>query len=326
VTSGLFAEWQPRYAEVGVATFPVRGKSPAIKGYMALGLSGSRKLVGRFGQEAAFGLEAEMARIVVVDVDTPDERILAGVLDRYGPTPFIVRSGSGNHQAWYKRSNERRSIRPDASLPIDILGRGVIVAPPSIGKNGTYQIIQGCLDDLAELPVLRSAPAATVAHKDAVRDGCRNNTLFEHCMAQARFCDGVDALIDVARTTNDGFMPPLSDPEVVKIARSAWNYEDRGQNWCGAGQRVIATHAEVDGLMQTQPDAFLLLMLARRYHWGREFVLANAMAKRMPGGGWSRKRLATARRRLEEHGAIEMVSPACRRLGPAIYRLKGGRF
>jgi hypothetical protein len=51
---GAFAEWQPRYAEVGVATFPVRGKIPAIKGYQALGLSGSRKLVHRFGEEPTF--------------------------------------------------------------------------------------------------------------------------------------------------------------------------------------------------------------------------------------------------------------------------------
>ena len=150
--------------------------------------------------------------------------------------------------------------------------------------------------------------------------------LFQHCMAQARFCDDFDALLDVASTANASFMPPLSDAEVVKIARSAWGYEDRGENWFGAGQRVVTTHAEVDGLMQTQPDAFLLLMLARRHHWGREFVLANAMAKRMPGDGWSRKRLAAARRYLEEHGEIEMVSPACRQLGPAIYQFKGGRF
>ena len=145
-------------------------------------------------------------------------------------------------------------------------------------------------------------------------------------MAQARFCDDFDALLDIACTANASFMPPLSDAEVVKVARSAWGYADRGENWFGAGQRVVTTHAEVDGLMQKQPDAFLLLTLARRHHWGREFVLANAMAKRMPGDGWSRKRLAAARRYLEEHGEIEMVSPACRQLGPAIYRFKGGRI
>jgi hypothetical protein len=326
MNQGLFAEWQPRYAEHGVAIFPVHGKKPAIKSYQVLGLSGSRQLVQRFGQESAFGLEAERARIVVVDIDTPDERVLADALDRHGPTPFIVRSGSGNHQTWYRRTDERRSIRPDPTLPIDILGRGVIVVPPSAGAKGAYQIINGSLDDLADLPALRNAPTVADADRESIGEGHRNSMLFQHCLAQARFCADFDTLLDIARTANASFLPPLSGAEVAKVARSAWGYEDRGENWLGAGQRVISTHAEVDGLMQKHPDAFLLLTLARRHHWGREFVLANAMAKRMPGGGWSRKRLASARRYLEACGEIEMVSPACRQLGPAIYRFKGGRF
>jgi hypothetical protein len=195
-----------------------------------------------------------------------------------------------------------------------------------MGTKGAYQIIQGGLDDLANLPVLRNAPAAAVANRGSVGEGHRNTMLFQHCMAQAHFCDDLDALLDIAQTANASFLPPLSDAEVAKIARSAWGYEERGENWLGAGQRVVTSHAEVDKLMQAHPDAFLLLTLVRRNHWGREFVLANAMAKRMPGGGWSRKRLAAARRYLEEHGPIEMVSPACRQLGPAIYRFKGGRF
>ena len=36
MTRGLFAEWQPRYAEHGIATFPVRGKVPAIRNYLRL--------------------------------------------------------------------------------------------------------------------------------------------------------------------------------------------------------------------------------------------------------------------------------------------------
>jgi hypothetical protein len=30
---GLFGKWQPVYADVGVPTFPLKGKRPAIKGY-----------------------------------------------------------------------------------------------------------------------------------------------------------------------------------------------------------------------------------------------------------------------------------------------------
>lgn len=211
-------------------------------------------------------------------------------------------------------------------MPIDILGSGVIVAPPSAGAKGAYRIIQGSLDDLANLPLLRNPPGRLLPGAGSADMGRRNAMLFRYSMAQARFCDDLNALLDCAQTANANLAPPLPDAEVVKIVRSAWGYESRGANWFGAGQRVVTTHAEVDGLMLASPDAFLLLMLARRRHWGREFVLANAMAEQMPGGGWSRKRFAAARRDLVRHGAIEMVSPASRQLGPAIYRFKGGRF
>jgi hypothetical protein len=37
---GLFAEWQPRFADVAVPSFPVVGKKPAIKGYLKVGMAG----------------------------------------------------------------------------------------------------------------------------------------------------------------------------------------------------------------------------------------------------------------------------------------------
>ena len=48
---GLYADWQPRYAAHGVATFPVRpDKTPAIKGYLRIGSKGSRQLAQRFAE------------------------------------------------------------------------------------------------------------------------------------------------------------------------------------------------------------------------------------------------------------------------------------
>jgi len=70
-------------------------------------------------------------------VDTPDERVLADALGRHGPTPLVIRSGSGNWQAWYRNGGEPRRVRPWADKPIDILGDGFTVAPPSRGVQGT---------------------------------------------------------------------------------------------------------------------------------------------------------------------------------------------
>ena len=36
--TGLFAEWQPRYAEHRVATFPVEGKRPCVRAWDRVGL------------------------------------------------------------------------------------------------------------------------------------------------------------------------------------------------------------------------------------------------------------------------------------------------
>ena len=96
----IVAEWQPRYAEVGIVTFPVDGKAPSVTGYLELKPGGSQRLVDRFPDASAFGLALKPSNITVVDVDTPDERVLTDALARHGDTPFIVRSGGGHFQAW----------------------------------------------------------------------------------------------------------------------------------------------------------------------------------------------------------------------------------
>ena len=71
--------------------------------------------------------------------------------------PLVVGSGSGKYHAYYRHNGERRRIRPWRGLPIDLLGEGgLVVAPPSKATEGRqYEIIQGGLDDLDRLPVLR---------------------------------------------------------------------------------------------------------------------------------------------------------------------------
>src|SRR5829696_5827270 len=76
---GAFAEWQPRYAQHGIATFPVvidgSGKRPAVKGYLKVGSDLSRHLALRFAANDAFGFAlGRYNRITVLDVDTRDDR------------------------------------------------------------------------------------------------------------------------------------------------------------------------------------------------------------------------------------------------------------
>lgn len=195
-----------------------------------------------------------------------------------------------------------------------------------LGACGRYEIIAGNLADLARLPVLQNPPAPHASPGPATGQGRRKGTLWLHCMEQAHHCDDFDALPDVARTSNAGFAPPLAEAEVLKTATSAWGYTARGENRIGRSACVVTTHDEIDGLMQLNPDAYLLLLYLRRRHSGREFVLANAMAPLMPGDGWTEKRLARARRDLEASGKIELLRAAGKYRGPPLYRLRVDKF
>ena len=73
----------------------------------------------------------------------------------HGQTPVVVRTGSGKFHALYRFNNERRAIRAWEGKPIDLLGAGLAIAPPSIVAKGQYQIIEGNLDDLDRLPIMR---------------------------------------------------------------------------------------------------------------------------------------------------------------------------
>ena len=331
-----FGNWQPQYAAHGIATFPVclgdDGKVPAIKGWQRIGLPASGKLAQKYADAVAFGFcPGRRSGVTVLDVDLPDERVLADALDRHGHTPMVARTGSGNRQAWYRHDGEGRLVRPEPTRPIDILGGGFVVAPPSRGIKFNYQFIEGSLDDLDRLPLLRglsknfNGRTTTAAPRDSerIRQGSRNATLWEHCMRAAHHCDGFDALLDVARTRNAEFSsPPLPDPEVVKIAASAWNYTERGENRYGR-PGVFFDAAQADELIRTDPDLYLLLSFLRANNGpDRKFMATNeGLAKILH---WRTKRVAATRHRLLTEGYATQTN-AARPKQPARYRwTKGG--
>ena len=48
-----------------------------------------------------------------------------------------------------------------------------------------------------------------------------------------------------------------------------------GRNLVGRGKAVVISHGTIDRVMAYSPDAFYLLMILKRHHWGRDFVLAK---------------------------------------------------
>jgi len=72
--TGVFAEWQPRYAKHGVATFPVQNKRPRIHHWQKAGLLGSSQLAMKFADADAFGFQCgKRNRITLIDIDSRDE-------------------------------------------------------------------------------------------------------------------------------------------------------------------------------------------------------------------------------------------------------------
>ena len=123
---GTFDMWQPRYAERGIATFPVRfierngkvDKVPAVCGYMRLGLRASTELTRKFADADGIGFAlGSRNRIAVVDVDTADENVVADVFDLYGPSPLVAIPSGRNAALRWMCSATASSWRPRAAAP-----------------------------------------------------------------------------------------------------------------------------------------------------------------------------------------------------------------
>jgi hypothetical protein len=328
--SGIFATWQPRYAEAGLPTFPVDAdrKAPMVKGYLKGGSRASAAWANKHVAASALGIACgPRSRLTVLDIDAPDERLLADALDRFGQSPVVIRTASGKFHAWYRHNGEPRKIRSVMpGQPVDLLGAGgMAIAPPSRTASGAYEFICGSLSDVASLPIMRGlvplvACPASVTDDVTAQVGQRNNLMFRACLAAARSCTSPADLENYARNANgSGLTEPLPDSELVRIVASTWKYHQSGRNWAGSGQQVVLSHAEID-LYADAPDALLLLTILRRHHWGRDFVVANAMKETMPGGGWRRQRFTAARALLEIRGSLRLVRAHSKVTGPALYR------
>jgi len=312
-----FQYWQADYAAHGVATFPVGAdKKPMVSRYNRFGLTGSARIASRFADAPALGFMCGSRNgVTVLDVDTTDERVLADAVDRHGRTPVIVRSGSGHFQAWYRHAGERRLIRPRRDVPIDILGAGFVVAPPSRVAKWSYQFIQGSLDDLDSLPTLNDAPAL-VPNMRGMREGDgRNNKLFKLALRAVKGCDDFEQLLDWGHTQNRFCAEPMDEKEVLGIMQNAWRYESNGWNRVGRFGAYLPIE-EIDKLVAEPDDLCLLAFLRAHNHPDATFMVANGLAQRL---GWCRERLVTARRRLIRSGYLTMVRQAGQHV-PALYR------
>jgi hypothetical protein len=321
----IFAEWQPQYAQHGVATFPVQiignDKRPCTKGYLRTGLRGSAQLALKFAEARSFGFACgPRNRLTIVDMDDTDPAIIGEGERLFGCSPLLWRTGGGKFAMPFRHNGEGRRIRPIKSLPIDLLGAGFVVAPPSAGAIRAYEIIEGTLADLDRLPVA-SIPdeiALLLPAKDRIElipKGQRNNELFNYCRGVVNHCDSIDQLIDAAMTwADDRLAAPLAPAEIIKTSNSVWQYR-------GGRKRVmnhIVEAPEYDALVANVGALALFAYLSAENGPGADFMIADGLSK---ARGWPRRFVPTAREALLELGLVELIRAAGKN-APSLYRWK----
>lgn len=137
--ASLFAQAQTDYAAHGIATFPIGpDKRPLVRRYNQIGLRYSATLAQNpaFASATGVGFVAgSRSRVTIIDIDSHDDQELARALDRHGHTPLIARTPSGGAHLYYRWNSERRLIRPWQGVPVDVLGGGLAILPPTISAK-----------------------------------------------------------------------------------------------------------------------------------------------------------------------------------------------
>ena len=307
IASSPFADQALAYRLAGLPIVPCgreSGKQPLIK-YRHL----TEKLppidaVRRWAQRnpsANVGLATGPASgVTVVDVDEPKRT--SDLLALCGDTPLIAETPSGGKHLYYRYAGEGCPVRFTEGA--DLRGRGgIIILPPSHNpkSGGQYRFIRGGIEDFSRLPYAKlgslplgrdSKTVVKFGHR-TVQKGARADTLFKTALREARHCEKLDDLIDVLRTINDGYLPPLADAEVVKTAGSAWGIQERGDNLVGQEAGAIFTRADIE-MFAGNGDALLLFAMVRTaFGWTQdEFPVAHEMRHSF---GWGQDRFKSAR-------------------------------
>jgi hypothetical protein len=107
---GVFSQWQPRYAERRIATFPVGAdKKPCIKNWNKIGLKASERLVEQFSSTNALGFPlGPRSRVTLLDLETKD----TDLLEQGSATSAGARAGHVDCSAF---GATRSSARPDST-------------------------------------------------------------------------------------------------------------------------------------------------------------------------------------------------------------------
>jgi hypothetical protein len=353
----IFAKHAQQLRTHGLAILPTDGKVPLIAGWRKWRDLPSAQTIERFVRQfpsANIAILPGLSRLFIADVDLAGQT--AQTEDLFGRTPLHVATSRGRHL--YYRYVEGCDVLPSnlaaIGLNVDLkAGNSIVIVPPSIHQSGAIYRHEGCdWNALRELPPpdldrLRSAleksrPVGNQIGADhRYTEGQRGLGLNRLLCRHAAYIDSFDELLDVARTINDDFLPPLDEWEVMKRVRQVWEDAQAGKlkPWVG-GEAVARSRVseikQLCGLGRNGADAFTLLMFLRTQHAarcarGETFcIVSEAMQREQVIPGWSWKRYSAAVKLLLAAGQVVLVAKHRPSRGgggrPALYSLISQSF
>lgn len=268
------------YRRHGIQIYPTRPDVPTKSMVRQPGRFRARTVDERFKDANAAFIAGANNNITVIDIDAPGSYYVDMATEMFGDTPYVIKTPSGGTHLAFLHSGEIRSIRPFGNdVPIDLLGGGTVVAPPSrrIASEkkcaGEYRTVGDLEAALANLPPIREGALPVALHKPVtsptISVGNRNNTLFTKGRAIAAKLSKSHAdegrLIENLLLENARLDEPLLVAEVQKICNNIWRYKI-ADRLLPHGSRTGHLNLQEINVLSAYPSASILLAYLRAHH------------------------------------------------------------
>jgi hypothetical protein len=323
-----------RLANRGLLLFPIvpQGKVP-FKGFAwkEKATNDQQQLRSWFEQFPACNWAARTgpeAKVFVLDVDGEDGRASLGLILKHGAFPPTLTTFTGNEwglHCWFRYPAKGDLLNSVGKIApgLDVRGRdGYVVVPPSVHQNGTQYAFDNEDADIKSAPdwllqLIANSSQARVKG-DVLEPGTpipvgeRDDTLFRDACAIRRRGATEKEILAYLKEANRRCEKPLGESQLLKIARSAADYEPHNSQrqlnlphaaLHGVAGKVVDTilpHTEAD------PAALLLHFLAAfgniigrhaycsvdgaKHYTNIFFACVGATAKGRKGTSWNRIR------------------------------------
>ena len=261
-----FAKFYAKEMRWDVFPLKPRDKVPAVK-WADVASHEENMAIGWFDTDpnANIGIATgSRSGVVVLDIDAEHGgyESLQAIIEVHGllpKTPVVKTGGGGEHIYFRHPGDVIRNSTSRLAPGIDIRGDGgYVVAAPSVHPNGKrYEwVVEASETPLADMPdwmiaALKDTPAKDIpiVANGKIYNGGRNNTLASMAGSMRARGFDEDAIFQALVTHNNAHcVPPLTDGEVLIIARSISRYEPKQKP-------VVSISSVKDGIIEL--DAFV---------------------------------------------------------------------